>query len=130
MCVFNGVRICLNQITRMVSSCQSSELLTGGALRHNPLVQGLLILANAQFQRAQRGVTSMKNLKLSEHENGVVNITSEILADAGCNKSLMRSLRSSFLVSDVFEPSPFFFVGVVDVFVIKYVAMVMGIVEP
>lgn len=59
-------------------------------LSNHPLIQGLLVMICDKVQRLDRGIQSMKGLRLTDYERSLVSEAGVSLSMAGCNKGLLK----------------------------------------
>ena len=69
-----------------------------GALRSHPMLHGILVTMVEKIRREQRGVFSLKGLKLAEAELAIVQDAGMALSIAGCNKEMLRHFSMSHAV--------------------------------
>lgn len=77
-----------------------------GALRHHPLVQGLLVAAVEQSRRLDRGANCMRNLQVSETERNMMIEAAVVISQSASSKDLLKTFGIACLDEKVqaFDP--------------------------
>ena len=61
-----------------------------GVLQSHPLIHGLLVMITKKIEREQRGIFTLKGLRLTDHERALVSEAGVTLSMAAANKALLK----------------------------------------